>query len=233
MRETLQEIVAKSVPPQWLREVYGRFQRCYEEAFQHVANYPLLDAPERRHILPYLRRGLVEADARRWALDCGMHATVEDTETESHQFTFIRTGQICFTISKTTNGNALPTSCGFRKQHSHVNNMLMQQAMFPVIVAPAGDEDLIYAIITHGPTDNGQSLGFVSIGFPNSEMTGWAEPPVSIIEIQERQTRLFQKPELDLHEHTQEEQRTVPLKKDVRKKKDDEEGLGDEEGEAR
>jgi len=165
---------------------------------------------------------------RSLALECGLQATIEETETESHQFMLIKTGSLRFTISKTATSNTLPDSCGFRKQHSRVNNMLMQQSLFPVTPTPSDNDDVIYAILTHGPTYDGKGLDFVYLGFPNPQMTAWAEPPVSILEILERQARLYQKPDQDARQDFQEKQRNVPLKKDVRKKKkDDDAGNGE------
>jgi hypothetical protein len=228
MRETLQELVAKSVSPVWLAEIYRRIQLCYAEADAHVANYTLLGEPERRNLLPHLRRGLVEADARKWAIECGLHATIENTVPDGHQFTLIKTGNLCLTISKTATSCSLPDLCVFRKQHSLINDMLMQQEMFPVTSVPTKDDELIYAILTHGPAYNGKDLDFVYLGFPNSDMTAWAEAPVSILEIQERQARLFQKPADDApRQDFQEQQRTVPLKKGIKKKKQDDTGGGE------
>ncbi|HWW30845.1 MAG TPA: hypothetical protein VNY80_12570 [Steroidobacteraceae bacterium] len=228
MRETLQELVATSVPPVWLNQIYRRIQNCYAEADAHVANYTLLGDPERRSLLPHLRRGLIEADARKWAVECGLQATIENTVPEGHQFMLIKTGQLCFTISKTATSCSLPDLCGFRKQHSRVNDMLMQQDFFPVSSVPTKGDELIYAILTHGPTQNGRDLDFVNLGFPNSEMTGWAEAPVSILEIQERQAILFQKAADDEpRQDFQEQQRTVPLKKGIKKNKQDDTGGGE------
>ena len=226
MRETLQELVAKNAPPVWLGQIYHRIMQCYKEADAHVANYTLLGEPERRNLLPHLRRALVEADQRKWAIECGLRATVENTEPDGHQFMLIKTGRLCFTISKTATSCSLPDTCAFRKQHSRVNDMLMQQEMFVVNTAPA-DDDLIYAILTHGPGPNRRDLDFVYLGFPNPQMTGWAEAPISILEIQERQARLFQKPADDApRQDFQEQQRTVPLKKGI-KKKNRKEGNGE------
>jgi hypothetical protein len=224
MRETLQEIVAKSAPPHWLKGIYTRIQHCYAEAHQGVANHPGLDEAQRAILLPYMRRGLVETALHRWSLDCGLNASVEDTKTDSHQFTLIRFGQIAVTISKTSTCGAMPETCGFRKQHSRVNEMLMQQLLFPVPSSTDSDQELIYAIITHGPARGGVDLGFVSLGFPNSLMSAWVEQPVSIFEIEERQTKLCQKPDLDLHEQLQEKQRTPKIKKGVIQKREDEAG---------
>jgi hypothetical protein len=217
MRETLQEIVARSAPPHWVREIYTKVQHCYAEAHLTLANCSGLDDAQRGILLPHFRRGLVETTLHRWSVECGMRATVESTKTDSHKFTLIRFGKIGITISKTNTSSAMPESCWFRKQHSRVNDMLMQQALFPVPTSSELDEELIYAIITHGPESRGIQLGFVALGFPNGEMSDWAEPPVSILDIQERQATLFQKPEVDLQEALQEERRTPKVKRDVLK----------------
>jgi hypothetical protein len=102
--------------------------------------------------------------------------------------------------------------------------MLIQGSLWPVAIAPVVDEELVYAIITHGPQYGGDEVGYVNIGFPRPDMRAWAEPPVSILEIQERQVRLYQKPldqqPLDEQAKAEERQRSPSLKGQVRKKRD-------------
>jgi hypothetical protein len=220
VRETLQDAIAASLPPAWVSRLYPLIAGLYREAAANVQEYTLLGDAERRNLLPHLRRNLVEAGVRKHSLDSGLKATVEWTATGSAQFTLIRSPRARITLSKTAHEWALPEICYFRKQHSRVNDMLMQTNLFPIAAPAENDDEVLYAIITHGPERNGDALGFVNIGFPRPDMKAWAEPTVSILSIQERQMQRFQKP-ADFLADEQEKQRTGKLKAKVQKKTDE------------
>jgi hypothetical protein len=224
VRETLQDVIAASLPMAFVSQIYPKINGIYQEAAASVRGMTMIEEPERRHLLPYLRRNLVEAGIRKLALDCGLMATVEWTETGSSQFTLIRTSRARLTLSKTKHDWSLPDNCYFRKQNSRVNDMLMQGALFPVAAPSSEDNNLLYAIITHGPEPRSDALGFVSIGFPCPDMKSWAEPTVSILSIQERQQLSMKKP-IDAQSKEQQQKRTGKLKKNIRQKKDDSEGV--------
>jgi hypothetical protein len=225
-RATLQDVAAMSLRPDWVMGLYGLFSGCYEEAAAAMQGYTGFDDPERRNVLPHFRRAVCEAKLRHWSLDHGLRATIEMTQRADgsgpagHEFTLIRSGRLRLTVSKTDHPNALPDTAVFRKQHSRANDMLIQQNLFPAQPLPNPDKDkeLIYAILTHGPAYRTDALGYLNIGFPRANFSDWCEPPVSMLEIQERQTRLYQKPQ-DMQADMEEQRRKAALKESARKKK--------------
>lgn len=223
MRETLQDVIAASLPPAFVAQLYPKIAFAYQESAAQVNGMTLLEDAERRNLLPYLRRNVVEAQVRKVALDCGLHATVEWTETRSAQFTMIRGPRTRLTLSKTAHYWAMPDTCYFRKQNSSVNEMIMQGKLFAVAEPTTTDDELLYGIITHGPEHGGVALGFVNIGFPSPDMQSWAEPTVSILAIQERQQRLYQKA-TDTQAEQQELKRAGKLKENIRKQNDEDGG---------
>lgn len=214
MRETLQEVVAAELPPAFVSGIHPLFSRLYIEADAYVRESRLMEEPEHKNLLPHVRRNFAEKGLRDWASKHGLLTTVEWTKTHSAQFTMICTPRVRLTISKTTHEWALPETCYFRKTNSAVNDMLVQANLWPVSVPEENDTERMYAIITHGPAPKSNALGFVSLGFPRPDMKAWAEPTVSILDIQERQERMA-KP-ADPMADAQEQQRTAALKQIVK-----------------
>lgn len=216
---SFQQVVAATLSPHFVSQVYPTITWCYSEALAHVGGYGGFDDPERRGILPYWRRCLVEFHLRKLALDSGMYAAVESTDKPGHEFTLIQVGTVRITVSKTDSDQSMPETCGFRKQHSSANDMLRQMNLLQIDPVPKVEKDgeFIYAIITHGPALGSNELGYVNIGFPRADMKQWLEPPVSILEIQERQARDYKKPE-DAQAEIEERQRNPALKEAARKK---------------
>jgi hypothetical protein len=229
VRQTLQDVVAAELPPAFVSAIYPLLGRLYTEAAAYVRENRFMEEPEHRNLLPYARRNMAEKGLRDLASNHGLRGTVEWTETRSAQFTMIRTPRIRLTISKTAHEWAVPETCYFRKTNSVVNDMLMQGNLWPVSAPEQNDSELLYAILTHGPAPKSEALGFVNIGFPRPDMKAWAEPTVSILDIEQRQQQIV-KP-ADPMADEQERQRTAPLKEAAKKIADEAKDREDDEGE--
>lgn len=222
-----------SLPPAWVSNLFPLFSNCYSEAAAAINGYTGFEDPERHNILPHFRRAVCEAKFRKFSEKHGLNATVETTEREEshqragHDFTLIKAGRIRLTLSKTDHPSALPATAVFRKQHCRANDMLIQQNLFQLrpLSDQESDAELIYAIVTHGPQQDGETLAYVNLGFPKADFSDWHEPPVSIFEIQDRQTRLYQKP-TDMQADSEESRRKATLKPAARKPKDGDEDKG-------
>lgn len=229
MRQTLQDVIAAELPAAFVSAIYPLLGRTYIEAAAYVRENRLMEEPEHRNLLPHARRNMAEKGLRDLAAKHGLLATVEWTETHSAQFTMICTPRIRLTISKTAHEWAVPETCYFRKTNSAVNDMLMQGNLWPVSAPERNDDELLYAILTHGPVPKSDALGFVSIGFPRPDMKAWAEPTVSILDIQQRQQQIVMP--ADPMAEVQERQRTAALKAAVKKIADQAKDKEGDEGE--
>jgi hypothetical protein len=217
VRETLQDVIAAELPPLFVSGLVPRLAGVYREVVATM-QHPLLGEPEKRNLLPHARRNMVEKAIRDLALDHGLIATVEWAETGSCQFTAIRTPRVLLTVSKTQHDWALPETCHFRRQNSAVNSMLMQSDFFDASAPSRNEQEPLYAILTHGPSPGSDDLGFVCIGFPRADMEAWAEAPISILDIQEKQERVSKV--VDSLAEQEEELRTPALKEGVEKGND-------------
>jgi hypothetical protein len=161
----------KHMPRQYLERVLQSLFQCYEAASEHCEHH--FAPPEADNVLPFIRRGLIEADLREVAQSFpGITATARRSPESAWNHTLITCGRVALTESTVSHPDEVVRPSLFRQQYSARDNA---KYLFPEMQpnAPAPGS-VLYGILIHGKSSEGaHKLGFAKIRFPKENVEGY------------------------------------------------------------
>ncbi|HSW76249.1 MAG TPA: hypothetical protein VLG50_04365 [Candidatus Saccharimonadales bacterium] len=187
MNESLRSILITDLPARFVSELIGASRWAYRDSYEAVYSDNNYDEPEKKGLLPYVRRARIEKKIREVALDAGLTATVEKNSAKNTEYTLIKSGRVALTVSKSFDRGSLPALARFREQYSSINQHAAQIQMLPVLSMPF--EASLYGVIIHGSSNlSHNELGFLQIGFLDSRKYRWVEAPIDLEDIMDAQS---------------------------------------------
>ena len=195
--QSLKEMLAVDLPPEFVCTLLERAPAVYREAYAAVWYNPDLGKREAQYLLGHQRRALFEATFRESARLHGLPFSMKRTTDErghAHGCYHVRVivGRFAFTQCHVQSPGAFPKSSRSREQYSQINEHAAQVLLFPTDSIPREEE--LYGIIIHTKhRDNKREIQSLAVGFPNSEFTAWIQEPIPLAEIEALQAASIRK----------------------------------------
>lgn len=174
MNDSGSELVAlfwNHIPREYLERVLQSLFYCYELAYEHCEDR--FARPEAENVLPFVRRGLIEAELREVAgAFPGITATARRSPESAWNHTLVTCGRVALTESTVGHSDEVVRPSLFRQQYSARDNV---KYLFPEMQpnAPAPGS-VLYGILLHGKSSEGaHKLGFAEIRFPKENVEGY------------------------------------------------------------
>jgi hypothetical protein len=178
--ESLEEIVLNDLPIRFASQLIQKLPHVYPEAKSRAYDDPALEEIQAKHMLPQHRYSLAQALFQREAAQAGLEVTIEEVPANGYKYPLVVCGRLRLTIHHAHFPDEFVDICGYRKQHSAVNDRLLNPllpffASFdPVKLSEATE---VYANVLHGAnpvTGKVDELGFLRIAFPSAKKKEWA-----------------------------------------------------------
>ena len=187
---TIAEYLIQDLPPGFVRQILETLPKIYREAYDSVTNDSRLGEPEALYLLGHTRRAIFETEFRKMALDCGLQVEMHKPKRGGCTHVRVLAGRFQLIACHVASPGAFPNHSDCREQYSAINEHLQQGQLFEESSSPG--EQAFYGILTHtsDPKD-ASTFRSVQIGFPDTHFLEWAEEPVDLLDIRDKQSRMF------------------------------------------
>lgn len=176
--ESLFDMVVSQVPAQFVRDFMSRIPNIYEAAHDSVTHDPLVDRHHRENLIGQTRHAYVQNEFQRSARAAGLSVTIERGDS-GYPFWIARAGQIVLTACAAPAIAEMPRASDFRSELARFNRIL-ESPRFPSMTPPGVYEPSpVFAVLHHVPVritlpeTYRRHPGFVGIGVPRGDMSGW------------------------------------------------------------
>jgi hypothetical protein len=168
----LQQLLLDHVPPSLFKHLSDRQPMLYEEASGIAYNSTLWEKPEAETLFPILRRAVMEGELRRIARREGLICEDCRHNADNYGYLVVKAGPLLLTAHHVSSAMQVARPCLSRKQHSAVNDIILQPYFEELLSEPLPALDAVYGNILHGVIHRsveGKTVPepFMTISFPH------------------------------------------------------------------
>lgn len=184
---TLKNLLVQDLPPGLILRVLETLPKVYREAHDSVTNDSRFGEPEALYMLGHTRRALFETEFRKIAIENGVGVEMHKPKRGGCTHVRVLAGRFQLIACHVPSPGAFPNHSDCREQYSAINEHIQQGQLFAQDSSPG--EQSLYGILTH-TSDRRDVASFRSaqIGFPDKSFSEWAEEPIDLLDIRDRQS---------------------------------------------